>query len=154
MITRFATTLLLCLLAACGTADPAELGLPAHKVTVVRAEKTYPVTVEILSWEKKVHPQVPDRGDGIYFNYQFTGTPPETIEVMVCAVDDHRVVLLCGSVFDSGIGNQWLGPYEQLSRTVDVLLLPNQMYPGLHAGDSKDHDGYVAPRFLLPGDRL
>jgi hypothetical protein len=64
------------------------------------------------------------------------------------------VVLLCATVYSSDTVDLWIGPDPSLSRTSYVLLLPNQMYPGLHAGDPKDHDGYVPPRPPNIGDRL
>ncbi|MCP2256448.1 hypothetical protein LX15_000131 [Streptoalloteichus tenebrarius] len=152
-------------LAACGEPAPPPLGPAAKKVTVIRGDRTYPTTAEVTGWQVRTHPQVPDRGNAVHFTYQFAGFAPERIELQICAVDAQRVVLLCSDIghADSGdivtprwLEDGWIGPSEgiDLSRTAEVVLVPNQMFPGLHAGDPKDHDGYVPPRGLAPGDRI
>ncbi|EWM18503.1 hypothetical protein [Kutzneria sp. 744] len=158
--------LALCLVSGCGTPQPPPPGHAASKVTVVRGDVTYPVTAEIVRWEVKKHPQTPQRGVAVFFDYKFTGAQPTRIEVQVCAVDEHRVVLLCGNIglptpgtIEPPFGDDWLGPDEAdgrmgLQRTSEVLVVPDQMYAGPHAGDPKDGDGYVPPKLLGPGDQL
>ncbi|RKT88484.1 hypothetical protein SAMN05421805_1011504 [Saccharopolyspora antimicrobica] len=139
----------------CGSDESPDPGPAARKVTVVRGDQTYPMTAEITGWQIKPHPQVPDQGPAAFFTFQFTGDAPETVVYLqVCAVDEHRVVILCDQILSNQTNEHWIGPYPGLSRTADVLLLPDQMDPGLHAGDPKDHDGYNPPRLLSPGDQL
>lgn len=144
---------------------------PAERaVTVVRDDVTYPLTVEITDWKVGPHPQVPARGDAVHFTYRTTKTghlPTVVAQVAVCAVDSADVVLLCDniSVHDESPGgsrvedgDSWIGPSPGLkpglSGTARVLLVPDQLLLGPHAGDPKDDDGYVPPRIPGPGERL
>lgn len=150
-----------------GPAEPARPHPAGRKVTVVRGEETYQVTAEVLDWETRPHPQVPDQGDAVLGTYRFTGKGMTTIELQICAVDDKRVVIMCDSVFtielsyldDTQEGEFTIGPKgpgadDDLSKTAEVLLVPDQMDPGPHYGDPKDHDGYEPPEYLRPGDQL
>ncbi|QBI55419.1 hypothetical protein [Streptomonospora litoralis] len=146
--------------AGCGEPAPEEPGPAAAEVTVVRGDEVYPVTAEITGWEVRPHPQVPERGDAVNFTYRFrgdsmfTGPHAQKVKLLVCAVDARGRVLVCMAVFNDGINDVWLGPAPGLSRTAEVLLLPDQMYAGTHAHDPKDHDGYVPPRWPDRGDRI
>ncbi|WBC13754.1 hypothetical protein O7600_21865 [Micromonospora sp. WMMA1998] len=151
--------------AGCGADDfpsTPEPGVAARKVAVIRGDQTYPMTAEVIDWETGPHPQVPERGMAVHFTYRFRSTSsdpwatPTRVELQACAVDGRRVVILCTSIFNDSLKDCWLGPSADpdLARTADVLILPYQMYAGLHAGDPKDHDGYVPPRHLGPGDQL
>ena len=148
---------------ACGTDDrpfTPEPGAAAREVTVVRGEQTYPVTAEVTAWKTTVHPQAPERGPAVHFHYRFTSgnrwAAMERVELQACAVDGRRVVILCTLIVKDSLADGWFGPSTEpdLARTTDVLLLPYQMYAGPHAGDPKDHDGYVPPRILSPGSQL
>ncbi|MFC0004837.1 hypothetical protein [Micromonospora siamensis] len=151
--------------AGCGADDvplTPEPGVAARKVTVIRGDQTYPMTAEVIDWETRPHPQVPERGMAVHITYRFRSTSSDSsaisehVELQACAVDGRRVVLLCTSIFNGSSKDCWLGPSADpdLARTADVLILPDQMYAGPHAGDPKDHDGYVPPRNLGPGDQL
>jgi hypothetical protein len=141
-------------------------GVAADEVTVVRGNRVYPLTIRITDWKIGPHPQVPERGNGVYFRYRKTATgdlPEVNVDVAVCAVDAADVVLLCRLIDarqeDPRIedADSWLGPADlprSLSETARVVLLPDQMRPGLNAGDPKDGDGYVPPSLPGPGDRL
>ncbi|WP_431935737.1 hypothetical protein [Micromonospora sp. RP3T] len=151
--------------AGCGADDvplTPEPGVAAREVTVIRGDQTYPMTAEVIDWRTGLHPQVPERGMTVHFTYRFRSTSSDSsvisrhIELQACAVDGRRVVLLCTSIFNDSVKDCWLGPTTDpdLARTADVLILPYQMYAGPHADDPKDHDGYVPPRNLGPGDQL
>lgn len=141
-------------------------GAAAGEVTVVRGGKVYPLTIRVTDWQVRPHPQVPERGNAVHVSYRSTATgylPEVTVEVAVCAVDAANVVLLCTAVvarqedprFQDG--DSWIGPADlprSLSETARVVLLPDQLRPGLHAGDPKDGDGYVPPGLPSPGDQL
>ncbi|MER8187365.1 hypothetical protein [Kitasatospora sp. NPDC094015] len=142
-------------------------GAAAAEVTVVRGARTYPLTVGITAWEVGPHPQAPDRGDTVHVSYRATQTgmlPPVSVELGVCAVDAADTVLLCTTIAvqradtgtATGDADTWLGPATgpDLARTARVLVLPDQLRPGPHAGDPKDGDGYLPPRLPLPGDQL
>ncbi|MCO1580843.1 hypothetical protein M8C13_34315 [Crossiella sp. SN42] len=140
-----------------GPPEPPALGAAGQRVTVVRGAQVYRLTAEITGWAVKPHPQVPEQGPAVNLSYRFTGDiPSSTVELLVCAVDQRRVVLLCSSAYANSTTDLWLGPAEgiELSRTAEVLLFPDQMDPGPKAGDPKDHDGYVPPKRLGPGDRV
>ncbi|MER5888190.1 hypothetical protein ABT160_30585 [Streptomyces sp. NPDC001941] len=159
-------------LAGCGAPGedrtPTPLGTAAVEVTVVReAGVTYPMRAAITGWRAKPHPQAPDRGDAVFFDYRVTRTgpvPESRVSLAVCAVDASDMVLLCTTVSverdgapspEKGDGS--LGPTgsdPDLSRTARVLFLPNQMKDDGRAGDPKDHDGYTPPRLPGPGDQL
>jgi hypothetical protein len=144
-------------LAGCGGEPvPPEPGPAARQVNVVRGDQDLRVTAEVTGWEVKPHPQVPDRGDTVFFTYRFTPEEQGRVDLQICAVDDHRVVLLCGTITNNGFVDGWIGPDppSELGRTADVVLLPNQMYPGENPHDPKDHDGYVPPRYVQHGDKL
>ncbi|MEU0392318.1 hypothetical protein ABZ208_05945 [Streptomyces sp. NPDC006208] len=157
-------------LAGCvGTRDEAESepGPAAVEITAVRGDETYPLTAKITEWEVRPHPQVPEGGDAVHFAYRTTKARPlpvTSVELAVCAVDSADVVLLCSTIAvddrpgDSRLedGDSWIGPVTDpdLSDTARVLLLPDQLRPGLHAGDPKDDDGYDPPLLPGPGDRL
>ncbi|GAA1218373.1 hypothetical protein GCM10009665_05340 [Kitasatospora nipponensis] len=152
--------------AAGGESGKRSPGAAAGEVTVVRGDRVYPLTVRITDWQVGPHPQVPERGDAVHVGYRKTATsylPDVTVEVGVCAVDASNVVLLCGVIAaqqaDPRVedADSWIGPAElprSLSETARVVLLPDQLLPGLGAGDPKDGDGYVPPGLPLPGDRL
>ncbi|MFC9324853.1 hypothetical protein [Kitasatospora sp. NPDC057015] len=141
-------------------------GAAAGEVTVVRGDKAYPLTVRITDWRIEPHPQVPDRGNAVHVSYRKTATsdlPEVNVEIAVCAVNAANVVLLCGTVDARQAdprtedADSWIGPADlprSLSDTARVVLLPDQLLPGLHAGDPKDGDGYVPPGVPLPGDQL
>ncbi|MFE2913558.1 hypothetical protein [Kitasatospora indigofera] len=141
-------------------------GAAAGEVTVVRGNRVYPLTVRVTDWQVGPHPQVPERGSAVHVSFRSTATgdlPEVVVEVAVCAVDAANVVLLCSTVVarqeDRRIedGDRWIGPAElprSLSETARVVLLPDQLRPGLNAGDPKDGDGYVPPGLPSPGDRL
>ncbi|MCK2238578.1 MULTISPECIES: hypothetical protein [unclassified Crossiella] len=144
-------------LAGCGAPEPPRLGVPGQKVTVVRGDRTYPMTAEILSWEVRPHPQVPERGSAVNFRYRFTGTPPEVlVELLACAIDANRVVILCAGIHHTGVGEEWFGPAEGLdfTRTTAVVVFPDQLHTSSNPNDPKDFDGYYPPRRLGPGDRI
>ncbi len=135
-------------------------GVAARKVTVIRGDQTYPITAEVTDWGTQLHPQVPEQGLAVHFTYRFTSSNPwiasERVELQACAVDDHRVVILCTSIFNNWLNDDWLVPSTNvnLARTADVLILPYQMDSGLHAGDPKDGDSYVPPQIVGPGEQL
>jgi hypothetical protein len=137
-----------------GEPAPPEPGPAARKVTVVKGDTTYALTAEVTSWTAGPHPQAPGRGTVVDVFYRFSGFDPGAVELQVCAVDEHRVVLGCGVATDNGVDEEFIGPSPELSRTAAVLLLPDQMFAGLHKGDPKDGDDYVPPRHLRPGDQL
>ncbi|WP_329191998.1 MULTISPECIES: hypothetical protein [unclassified Streptomyces] len=148
--------------------DPQERkpGTAAGEVTVVRGDRMYPLTIRITDWQVRPHPQVPERGNAVHFGYRKTATsdlPEVNVEVGVCAVDAADIVLLCDVVGARQAepriedGDSWIGPADlprSLSDTARVVLLPDQLLPGLHAGDPKDGDGYVPPGLPLPGEEL
>ncbi|MFE3635053.1 hypothetical protein [Streptomyces sp. NPDC059168] len=153
-------------LAAGGEAEERRPGPAAGEVTVVRGDRVYPLVIRIKDWRVKPHPQVPERGNAVHFSYRTTATgplPEVNVEVAVCAVNAANIVLLC-DVIDARQADPrledadaWIGPADlprSLADTERVVLLPDQMLSGLHAGDRKDSDGYVPPSFPLPGDRL
>ncbi|MFC6593534.1 hypothetical protein [Kitasatospora paranensis] len=133
---------------------------------MVRGDRVYPLTIRITDWRIGLHPQVPERGNAVHFSYRKTATsalPELDVQVAVCAVDAADVVLLCGVIHaqqaDPRIedGDSWIGPADlprSLSDTARVVLLPDQLRPGLNADDPKDGDGYVPPAIPGPGDRL
>ncbi|MFE2856542.1 hypothetical protein ACFXJO_36155 [Streptomyces lavendulae] len=135
-------------------------------VTVVRGDRTYPLSAEITQWEVRPHPQVPERGNAVHYTYRLamTDTLPETrVELAACAVDSTDVVLLCDTInaYQSPtplteVRDAWIGPGSDpdLSRTARVVLLPDQLLDDGRAHDPKDHDGYTPPGLPLPGDRL
>ncbi|GAA4930801.1 hypothetical protein ACFPM3_02815 [Streptomyces coeruleoprunus] len=144
-----------------------EPGPAAAEVTVVRGDRTYPLTVKITGWKVGPHPQVPDRGDAVHVTYRTTRTEPlpETmVELAVCAIDSANAVLLCATIAVHEVPGEspvedtdlWIGPSTDpaLSRTARVVVLPDQLRHGLHAGDPKDGDGYVPPDVPAPGERL
>ncbi|MFD5317757.1 hypothetical protein [Streptomyces sp. NPDC127098] len=157
-------------LAGCVSSADDEARAPGQagvEVTVVRGDRTYPLTAEIVAWELGPHPQVPQRADAVHFSYRTVRTEslPETmVELGVCAVDSADVVVLCDVivVHDSPVeprvveADAWIGAGSDmdLSGTAAVVLLPDQLRPGLHAGDPKDDDGYRPPRLPLPGEHL
>lgn len=48
------------------------------------------------------------------------------------------------------IGSQG-GADNPLARTAEVLLIPDQMYPGLNCTVPENHDGYEPPEIYSPG---
>jgi hypothetical protein len=129
-------------------------GPAAPEVTVVRGAEPLPAEAAITGWVVRAHPQVPDEGPAVFATHRFTGTYSGRIALQACAVDGDHVVLLCAEVEDDGIDEFFLGPYATLDRTAEVLLVPDQRDAGGAIGDPKDHDGYVPPSLLGPGDRL
>ncbi|KUM86206.1 hypothetical protein AQI88_41430 [Streptomyces cellostaticus] len=144
-----------------------EPGPAAAEISVVRGDRSYPLTVKITKWEVRRHPQLPKGEDAVHFSYRTSkkGMLPEAlVELAACAVDSRDVVLLCQAIaVDNSPGeprveaaDSWMGPGTglHLSDTARVVLLPDQLRPGVHAGDPKDSDGYVPPSLPAPGDRL
>ncbi|GLX37549.1 hypothetical protein Sros01_36220 [Streptomyces roseochromogenus] len=135
-------------------------------VTVVRGDRTYPLTATITQWEVRPHPQVPERGNAVHYTYRLamTDTLPETrVQLAACAVDSTDVVLLCDTINVhqspsplAEVRDAWIGPSPDpdLSRTARVVLLPDQLLDDGRAHDPKDHDGYAPPGLPLPGDHL
>ncbi|MFH7594511.1 hypothetical protein WDV06_05315 [Streptomyces racemochromogenes] len=148
-----------------GHGEPAP-GPAGVEVTVVRGDRTYPLTARITQWEVRPHPQVPDRGNAVHYSYQLamTDTLPEVrVELAVCAVDAADIVLLCDTVSayqypatPLEADDAWIGPNPDpdLARTARVVFLPDQLLGDGRAHDPKDHDGYTPPRLPTPGDHL
>lgn len=135
---------------------------------MVRGDVTYPLTVKLTEWEMRPHPQVPERGDAVHFAYRSTRSEPlpqTAVELAVCAVDSSKIVLLCDHIVvhdapgDPRVeeSDSWIGAGSDmdLSATVGVVFLPDQLRGDVHpADDPKDGGGYVPPRTPAPGDRL
>lgn len=157
-----ATTLTACAGDPCAPAPPAPPGTAAAHVRMVRGDDTLPVTVDVLRWERAVHPQVPAEGEKIHVDYRFASgdmaLTPVTASVQACAVDAGRIVQACAVIsWQPQVGetfldaDEWLGVRDAAAVTA-VLLLPAQMAGEVHAcDDPKDGGGYVPPRVLAPG---
>ena len=160
-----ATVLTACAGDPCEPAPPASPGTAAAHVRMVRSDDVLPGTVDVVRWERAVHPQVPAEGEKIHVDYRFASSDmaltPATASVQACAVDGERVVQACTEVAwrpqageTSLDADEWLTVGDAAAVT-DVLLLPAQMAGGVHpCDDPKDGGGYVPPRVLAPGARV
>lgn len=152
-------------LAGCSRPDctPGEPGPAASSVRAVSDGDQLPVTVTILGWESRPHPQVPDEGDKVFFRYRVaadTGRfPPDRLSLQVCAIDAAAVVLGCTEI---GLFPQ-LEPdaegddYISVPTADRVVVVPDQMDAGVagcNEDDLKDGYGYQPPRSLRPGDHI
>lgn len=145
---------------------PSTPGPAGVEVTVVRGDRTYPLTARITQCEVRPHPQVPERGQAVFFAYRLAATGTLTtsrVQLAVCAVDAADVVLMCdridvhqhpGTPVDGGDAHIGPGSGQELSRAARVVLLPGQLLGDGRAHDPKDHDGYAPPRLPMSGDRL
>ncbi|MEU6521739.1 hypothetical protein ABZ892_02555 [Streptomyces sp. NPDC046924] len=135
----------------------------------VQVENTYGqllgVTAEVVDWRLEPHPQVPSRGDQVYFRFRFDGADEYSgPAVDACAVDKKRVVLGCQTVYssrafgpadDSLTGDDWF-TVEHPEQVAGVLLIPNdQSYDGRTCEeDIKDGGGMHPPEPPSRGDQL
>ncbi|MFC8535805.1 hypothetical protein ACFUJY_17865 [Streptomyces sp. NPDC057249] len=122
------------------------------------------VSAEIVDWRLGRHPQVPARGDRVHFHYRFHGADTSLgTAVDVCAVDRHRVALICETLYSSKDGtgpdgsppDGWLAP-EHPEQTTAVLLIPNDRSVNRRTceQDPKDGGGAHPPKSAGVGDQL
>ncbi|MCD0444960.1 hypothetical protein LO763_15180 [Glycomyces sp. A-F 0318] len=144
----------------------AERGKAASTVEVESVWGDTGVTAAITEWRLEPHPQTPDEGDQVFFDYRLVSEDrdPWNIELDVCAVDADRVALACTTI-DSGMawgqddgaltGDGWFA-VEHPERVDAVLLVPNDQSEQRHDCDDdlKDGGGPHPPEPVSPGDRL
>ncbi|MFD9025727.1 hypothetical protein [Streptomyces parvulus] len=112
----------------------AERGEAGVRVPVVEETgKPLGVSAEIVDWNLEVHPQVPDRGQGVRFRYRFEAADPTSgPAVDACAVDVGRVALgrvTCHSsqAFGPGgplSGDEWFA-VQHPEHVAGVLPIPD-----------------------------
>lgn len=143
----------------------AQCGEAGVRVQVVEETgKPLGVSADIVDWNLEVHPQVPDRGEGVHFRYRFEGADPTSgPAVDACAVDVERVALGCVTVHSSQAfgpdgplsGDEWLS-VRYPEQVAGVLLIPDdQSYYGRTCeADIKDGGGLHPPKPPRTGDQL
>ncbi|MGV9425803.1 hypothetical protein ACWDO7_16165 [Streptomyces sp. NPDC003656] len=162
--------LLLLALSGCSTSwgctdTTAKRGKASARVQVEDASgRPLGVTAKVVDWHLEPHPQVPDRGDQVHFHYRFDGADEYSgPAVDACAVDKHRVALLCETVYSSEAfgpngdhtGDAWLA-VEHPDQVTAVLLIPNDQSHDDRtcAQDIKDGGGPHPPKQAAIGDQL
>ncbi|MGA5874983.1 hypothetical protein ACPC3D_03940 [Streptomyces cellulosae] len=133
------STLAMLSLSGCGllwscTDTTAERGEAGVRVDIVDTEeRPVGVTAEVTGWRREPHPQVPQEGNQIHFDFRFEGdTLGSDPAVDACAVDEERVVLGCQTVYsmtDFGRAGTYTGDeyltVDHPEQVTEVLLIPN-----------------------------
>ncbi|THV32263.1 hypothetical protein E9998_00115 [Glycomyces paridis] len=142
----------------------AERGEAGASVAVEDVEGPTGATATVTDWRIEPHPQTPDEGDLLHFEYEVTGFEGTRLHLDVCAVDADRTALVCVTVMTEtaweqteGVytGDEWLFP-EDLGRVADVLIVPNDVTDdrAMCDQDAKDGGGTHPPEGPVPGERL